>query len=92
MHLQGKKFYNLAVPAHGQNSIVLEKDSYNLSSNVCDVKYTSTKDLAKSQMIILGNPTSILADNVDKKTLLQPKKTMVKSNPSKTNNNKKKKT
>lgn len=65
MHLQGKKFFNLAVPAHGENSVVLPKDTYVLTSNICDVKYSSTKSLVKSQAIILSNPTIDHNSNID---------------------------
>lgn len=58
LRLQGKNYYNLAVPAHGENSIVLPMDTYVLTSNICDVKYSSTKKLVKNLAIILGNPTT----------------------------------
>ncbi len=57
IRLQDKIFYNLAVPAHGENSLVIKKGNYTLNSNVCDVKYSSTKEISKSQVIILNNPT-----------------------------------
>ncbi len=56
VRIEGKTYYNLAVPAHGENSIVIEKGSYTLSSNVCDIKYTSSKEIAKSMVVILNNP------------------------------------
>jgi hypothetical protein len=86
MHFQGKKFYNLAVPAHGQNSIVLTKDTYSLSSSLCDVRYSSTKDLAKNQMIILDNPSSKINEDQMKNLSLQNKKNSL---PTKTSSPKK---
>lgn len=57
MRIQGKdQFYNLAIPAHGENSIVLNKGEYDLNSNICDVKYVSKKDMKKNMMIMLNNP------------------------------------
>ncbi|MGO4707990.1 DUF6759 domain-containing protein [Chryseobacterium sp. 2TAF14] len=56
LEISGKKFYNLAVPAKGENFIVLDKDSYTFSGNVCDVKYQSSKDIKKSLVIVLQNP------------------------------------
>lgn len=56
LRIQGKEFYNMAVPAHAENFIVIKKDSYTLSSNVCDIKYTSQKDIKKNIFVILGNP------------------------------------
>lgn len=75
LRLQGKNYYNLAVPAHGENSIVLPIDTYVLTSNICDVKYSSTKKLVKNLAIILGNPTidDFNADNNSIKKLASKK-------------------
>ena len=56
LRIEGKDFYNLAVPAHGENFIVLNKGSYTLNSNVCDVKYSSQKDIKKSIFVVIENP------------------------------------
>lgn len=56
LRIEGKDFYNLAVPAHGENFIILNKGSYTLNSNVCDVKYTSQKDIKKSIFVVIENP------------------------------------
>lgn len=56
LEISGKQFYNLAVPAKGENFIVLNKDSYTFSGNVCDVKYRSSKNISKSLVIVLQNP------------------------------------
>lgn len=56
LEISGKKFYNLAIPAKGENFIVLNKDHYTLSGNVCDVKYQSSKDIKKSLIVVLKNP------------------------------------
>ena len=56
VRIQGKEFYNLAVPAHGENSVVIKKGDYQLRSNVCDALYTSTKSIAKNMLVILNNP------------------------------------
>lgn len=57
LRIQGKDFYNLAVPAQGENSIVINKGVYNFSANVCDVKYNSQKDIKKSIFVALDNPS-----------------------------------
>ncbi|KMQ59280.1 hypothetical protein ACM46_19295 [Chryseobacterium angstadtii] len=56
LKIEGKDFYNLAVPAHGENFIVLNKGSYTLNSNVCDIKYASSKDIKKSIFVVIENP------------------------------------
>ncbi len=57
MRIQGKdSFSNLAIPSRGENTIVLTKGDYELSSNVCDVQYSSRKALKKNLMIVLNNP------------------------------------
>ncbi|WP_435524017.1 DUF6759 domain-containing protein [Chryseobacterium indoltheticum] len=56
LEISGKKFYNLAIPAKGENFIVLDKDTYRISGNVCDVKYQSSKEINKSLVVVLQNP------------------------------------
>lgn len=56
LRIEGKDYYNLAVPAHGENFTVINKGSYTLSSNVCDMKYFSQKDVKKSIFVTIGNP------------------------------------
>lgn len=56
LRIEGKDFYNLAVPARGENFIVINKGSYTLNSNVCDAKYTSKKEVKKSIFVTIGNP------------------------------------
>lgn len=56
VRIQGKDFYNLAVPAHGENSLVLNKGTYQFSSNICGSKYLSNKEITKSIVVILNNP------------------------------------
>lgn len=56
LRIEGKEFYNLAVPARAENFIVLNKDSYTLSSNICDIKYSSRKDIKKSIFVTIDNP------------------------------------
>jgi len=63
LEISGKKFYNLAVPAKGENFIVLNKDSYKLSGNMCDVTYQSSKDINKSLIVILQNPGTASSDS-----------------------------
>jgi hypothetical protein len=73
--ISGKKFYQLAVPSKGENSLVLDKGAYNLSGSVCDVSYKSSKDFSKSMVIILGNPEEKNVAAIAS----QPEKTTVKS-------------
>jgi DNA-binding transcriptional MerR regulator len=56
LRIEGKDYYNLAVPARGENFIVLNKGSYTLNSNICDMKYISQKDIKKSIFVTIGNP------------------------------------
>ncbi|MCU7618362.1 hypothetical protein NZ698_14270 [Chryseobacterium sp. PBS4-4] len=56
LKITGKKFYNLAVPTHNENFIVLDKDNYSISGNVCDVKYASQKLIKKNIQLVITNP------------------------------------
>lgn len=45
--ITGKKYYNLNVPANGQNYVQVEKGEYVLTTMVCDAKYSSLKNIKK---------------------------------------------
>lgn len=45
--ISGKKYYNLDVPANGQNFVMVEKGDYVLTTSVCDAKYSSLKKINK---------------------------------------------
>lgn len=47
--------YRLPVPAHGDNSIVVEKGDYLLTSIVCGAQYASQKTIQKPIMVALGS-------------------------------------
>ena len=55
MRIQGKEFYNIAIPANAENTLVVKKGEYIFSSDICGIKYTSNKTVSKSIMIILNN-------------------------------------
>ncbi len=52
--INGKKYYNLDVPANGQNFILVEKGEYILTTMVCDAKYSSLKKINKDIEIELN--------------------------------------
>ncbi len=58
LRIQGKNLYNLAIPSHGENSLVIKKGDYNLTSNICNSKYFSTKSINKNLMITLKYPVA----------------------------------
>ena len=62
LRVEGKEYYNLAVPAKGENTLVLKKGNYQLSANVCNVKYLSEKSIMKNIMISLNEPVLQVAN------------------------------
>ena len=58
VRIQGKEFYNLAVAAHGENTVVVKKGDYQLKSNVCDVQYIATKSIVKNMLVILNSDST----------------------------------
>ncbi|WP_326981154.1 DUF6759 domain-containing protein [Chryseobacterium sp. MYb264] len=52
--ITGKKYYNLDVPASGQNFILIDKGEYVLTTMVCDAKYSSLKNINKDIEIELN--------------------------------------
>lgn len=59
LRIEGKDFYNMAIPSHGENFIVINKGSYTLNSNVCDVKYNSQKNIKKNTLLTISNPSQV---------------------------------
>lgn len=59
LRIQGKNFYNMAIPAKGENFIVINKGKYTLTSNICDVVYSSEKDISKSILLTIQNPKQV---------------------------------
>lgn len=51
--ISGKKFYNLTVPANGQNYILVDKGSYNVTTSICDAVYNQNKSFTKDIIITL---------------------------------------
>jgi hypothetical protein len=47
--------YRLPVPAHGDNSIVVQKGDYLFTSIVCGAQYASQKTIQKPFMVALGS-------------------------------------
>lgn len=56
LRIEGNDYYNLAVPARGENFIIVNKGSYTFTSNVCDMKYFSQKDIKRSIFVTIDNP------------------------------------
>lgn len=52
----GNSNYRLAIPAHGENTIVIPKGQYLFSSLLCGAQYASQKTVEKAIMVSLGNP------------------------------------
>ncbi|MBV8328192.1 DUF6759 domain-containing protein [Chryseobacterium sp.] len=52
--ISGKKYYNLSVPANGQNFILIDKGEYVLTTMVCDAKYSSLKKITQDIEIALN--------------------------------------
>lgn len=77
LRIEGKDYYNLAVPARGENFIILNKGSYILTSNICDLKYISQKDIKKSIFVTISNPVPSLTET-DKSTKQESEKTVRK--------------
>ncbi|WP_291938829.1 DUF6759 domain-containing protein [Chryseobacterium sp.] len=71
LRIEGNDYYNLAVPAHGENFVVINKGSYTLNSNVCDLKYFSKKEIKKSIFITIDNPGKPLSEADRKKETMK---------------------
>lgn len=54
----GNTKYRLAVPAHSDNSVVIEKGQYLFTSLVCGAQYASQKTIQKPIMVALGSTTA----------------------------------
>ncbi|WP_288438827.1 DUF6759 domain-containing protein [uncultured Chryseobacterium sp.] len=52
--ISGKKYYNLTVPAKGENFILVDKGEYVMTTVVCDAKYSSLKKITQDIEIALN--------------------------------------
>ena len=57
MRISGAEKYSLAVPSRAKNFVVVKKDNYTIQSSICNVPYTSTKNLNRSVIIALNHKT-----------------------------------
>lgn len=62
IRIQGKEFYNLAVPANGENFLTLKKGDYKLSGNMCEARYYATKSIAKNMFVTLTKSSAKFID------------------------------
>ncbi|MBT2623670.1 DUF6759 domain-containing protein [Chryseobacterium sp. ISL-6] len=53
LRIANKQDYKLAIPAKGENFIVLEKGKYNITGNICGSSYEQIKDLNKGICLTL---------------------------------------
>ena len=61
VRIQGNDYYNLAVPAHGENFVTVKKGNYQLSGNICEAKYSATKSIAKNMLVSLAKTPASFA-------------------------------
>lgn len=61
INFSGNEVIKLAVPAHGEDFVILKKGDYNISSNVCGANYESKKTFTENKIISFGY--SVLAEN-----------------------------
>ena len=54
VRIQGSKSYKLAVPSHAENSMVVQKGTYQLNSNFCNAKYYANKEISKNMVVTLA--------------------------------------
>ncbi|TZG00276.1 hypothetical protein FW781_10250 (plasmid) [Chryseobacterium panacisoli] len=52
--ISGKKYYNLSVPAKGENFILVDKGEYVMTTMVCDAKYSALKKISQDIEIALN--------------------------------------
>ncbi len=55
LKIEGKQNYNLAIPSKGETSVVVNKGSYTISSNLCDAIYNSKKEIKNNLLLALNN-------------------------------------
>lgn len=53
VQFKGRKFYNLNVNANTKNYLLVDKGSYTLSTDVCNAKYTSSKNINRDITLTL---------------------------------------
>lgn len=54
VRVRGAEMHDLPVPAHGENSVVIAKGSYELRSFFCGKPYAAAKDISKNTIVALN--------------------------------------
>lgn len=81
LRIKGENFYNLPIPSHSENTVVVKQGKYTVESNICNIKYLSTKEIRKSQVIAITNST--IGDSKPAITQNTPNKVSQKSSTKK---------
>lgn len=55
LKIKGENSYHMAIPAHNEDFIVIEKGNYALESNVCNVEYNSQKEIKRNIILTINN-------------------------------------
>lgn len=58
LKIEGKQNYNLAIPSRGETSLIVNKGTYSISSNLCDAIYNSKKDIKNNLLLALNSDQS----------------------------------
>ena len=53
VRIKGNEYYDLAVPAHGENFMTVKKGNYQLSGSMCEATYYATKRIATNMLVTL---------------------------------------
>lgn len=53
--IKGRKSYEMKIPAQNSNYLLLDKGNYTLTSDICNAKYSSTKNINRDLEIILAS-------------------------------------
>ena len=61
IRIHGNEHYNLAVPAHGENFVTVSKGDYQLSGNMCEANYSSSKSIGKNMLVTLHKKTDFFS-------------------------------
>lgn len=73
LRIKGENLYNLAIPTRSENSVIVKKGQYAIEGYVCDVKYSSNKNVTTSQVIAINNANaSAIIEKVEQVSI--PKK------------------
>ncbi len=73
LKVDGSNDYNLPIYGHNENFMVIKKGNYHITSDVCSAKFEKIKNIDKSFVLTISNPTLAVSGSKTPKSAVMEK-------------------